>query len=130
MTKQSQANSFRAAVRSGKAGRHDDLVVSAKTKRLKDSAKGLADVPVPRQEGRRTNQRRGDRHRLSNEQSVIRTEGREIPVDLINLSGGGAMVEGDFELALWDRVELQVGENGTVECAVCWIRGKRIGLEF
>ena len=31
---------------------------------------------------------------------------------------------------LWDRVELHLGENGTVECAVRWLKGGRIGLEF
>jgi hypothetical protein len=49
---------------------------------------------------------------------------------LINLSGGGAMVSGGFRPKLWDRVELHLGENGTIECAVCWIREDRIGLEF
>src|SRR5262249_54238652 len=31
---------------------------------------------------------------------------------------------------LWDRVELHLGENGTIECAVRWIKGDRVGLEF
>src|SRR4029079_8329720 len=30
----------------------------------------------------------------------------------------------------WDPVELQLGENGRVECVVRWIRSERIGLEF
>ncbi len=40
------------------------------------------------------------------------------------------MVSGTFKPKLWDRVELHLGENGTIECAVCWIREDRIGLEF
>ena len=56
--------------------------------------------------------------------------GRAHSVKLVNLSGGGAMVAADFEPMLWDRVELHLGENGTVECAVRWIKGGRIGLEF
>jgi hypothetical protein len=130
MTTEPSANSFRAAIRSGTAGRNDDLVVSAKKRRLDRTAGGLTGVPVPRQEGRRSNQRGGDRHRLSGEAATIRVCGSERPVELINLSGGGAMVESDVELALWDRVELSFGENGVVECAVRWIRGKRVGLEF
>ena len=40
------------------------------------------------------------------------------------------MVSGGFEPLLWDRVDLHLGENGTVECAVRWIKDGRIGLEF
>jgi hypothetical protein len=130
MTKQPPANSFRAAVRSGSAGRHDDLVVNAKNGRVNRSAEGLTGVHVPRKEARSSNQRAGDRHRLTDEQATVRAGKRKHTVELINLSGGGAMVEGGLKLALWDRVELEVGENGTVECAVRWIRGKRVGLEF
>jgi len=39
------------------------------------------------------------------------------------------MVSG-FKPMLWDRVELNLGENGTIECSVCWIREERVGLEF
>ena len=48
----------------------------------------------------------------------------------MNLSGGGAMVESGFSPMLWDRVDLHLGEDGTIECAVRWLRGDRIGLEF
>ena len=40
------------------------------------------------------------------------------------------MIAADFEPHLWDRVDLHLGENGTIECAVRWIRDGRIGLEF
>jgi hypothetical protein len=60
----------------------------------------------------------------------ITHNGRSLTVGLINLSGGGAMVEGDFEPLLWDRVDLHLGENGTTECVVRWLRGGRVGLEF
>jgi hypothetical protein len=36
----------------------------------------------------------------------------------------------DINLMLWDRLELQLGENGTIECAVRWLRDGRCGLEF
>jgi hypothetical protein len=51
-------------------------------------------------------------------------------VELINLSGGGAMIAGPFEPMLWDRVDLQLGKHGTIECKVRWIREDRFGLEF
>ena len=110
------------------------LVVADKHAKVNSSAKGLAAVVVPRAENRRTNQRGGDRHRLSDEQAVVRRKGKRHVVDLINLSQGGAMVRGKFTAKLWDRVDLilgvTAGKSNEVECAVRWIRGDRFGLEF
>jgi len=57
-------------------------------------------------------------------------DGTAHDVHLINLSGGGAMVSGPLKLRLWDKAELHLGESGTVECVVRWVRGDRFGLEF
>ena len=130
MTAEPTANSFRSAVLSGRAGMHDDLVVRDKHGRIDSSAEGLVGVPVPRAESRRGDQRDGDRHRLSSEQAVLRHAGSEHAVELINLSGGGAMVSGQLDLMLWDAVGLVLGEGEELECAVRWIKGKRVGLEF
>jgi len=93
-------------------------------------ADDLHTVYVARQEVRRGNTRGGDRHRLPEEQVRVTHEGREHRVHLVNLSGGGAMVEGEFEPKLWDRADLHLGEEGRIECAVIWLKGNRIGLEF
>ena len=90
----------------------------------------LNSIPVIREETRRGDTRDQDRHRLPDEQVSLTHAGRTHSVQLVNLSGGGAMVAADFEPTLWDRVELHLGENGTVECAVRWLKGGRIGLEF
>jgi hypothetical protein len=90
----------------------------------------LNSIPVVREETRRGDTRDQDRHRLPDEQVSLTHDGRSHTVQLVNLSGGGAMVAADFEPMLWDRVELHLGENGTVECAVRWLKGGRIGLEF
>lgn len=90
----------------------------------------LANVAVPRSEGRRGNHRTRDRHRLKAERATVRHKRGSWEVELINLSGGGAMVEGPVEAKLWDLVELILGEHGTIECAVRWNRGNRFGLEF
>jgi hypothetical protein len=90
----------------------------------------LDSVSVPREESRTTNSRYDDRHRLLGETVRLDHGGRSHEVQLINVSGGGAMVSGDFKPMLWDAVELHLGENGTIECAVRWIRDQRVGLEF
>ena len=130
MTTEPKANSFRSAVLSGKVGRHDDLVARTKKGRIDRSAEGLTGVAVPRQERRSRDERGGDRHRLTGETAAVRIGKRKHEVELINVSGGGAMIAGKLDVKLWDPVELQLGENGRVECVVRWIRSERIGLEF
>ena len=123
-------NSFRAsAVR----GQRAPLLITAKKGRGDPTAKGLGAVKVTRAEGRSSNQRDNDRHRLNDEQAVARHRGKRHVVELINLSNGGAMVAGKVKAKLWDRVDLVLGDGpagGAIECAVRWIRGGRLGLEF
>jgi hypothetical protein len=90
----------------------------------------LDSVPVRREEARRSNLREEDRHRLPDQQVKLGHKGGSHDVQLVNLSGGGAMIEGKLKPKLWDRVELHLGENGTIECIVRWLKGDRVGLEF
>ena len=90
----------------------------------------LNSIPVAREASRRGNTRADDRHRLPEQPVRVTHNGASHDVQLINLSGGGAMVEGDFAPMLWDRVDLHLAEDGTVECAVRWLRDNRVGLEF
>ncbi|WP_344697391.1 PilZ domain-containing protein [Sphingomonas rosea] len=90
----------------------------------------FSDLSIPRETVRQANHRDGDRHRLEAKTVGLVHDGAEREVTLINLSGGGAMIEGAGELRLWDRIELCLGENNRVEAAVRWIKGDRIGLEF
>lgn len=95
-------------------------------------AKGdeLDSVAVAREESRRGNSRTADRHRLSEETVRVTHDGSQCEAQLVNLSDGGAMIRGTLDLKLWDSVELHLGEGGAIECAVRWMRGDRIGLEF
>lgn len=90
----------------------------------------LHSITVQRGETRRGNSRTEDRHRLSEETVSITQDGVAHEAQLINVSGGGVMVRGPLDLKLWDTVELHLGEHGTIECAVRWIRGNHVGLEF
>lgn len=109
-------------------GADDPLLSSKKPKGAKSDA--LESVLVPRAECRRDNARHCDRHRLSQEQAILQRAGREIDVELVNVSAGGAMIRGQFELQLWDHVGLVLGEGGELDCAVRWIKGNTVGLEF
>ena len=87
-------------------------------------------ISVTREVSRSANTRLQDRHRLAEEQVKVTHKRADHLAQLINLSGGGAMVAGDFDPMLWDKVKLHLGEDGVLDCAVCWLKGDRIGLEF
>lgn len=121
-----QMNEFRSR-HFGRQGSASSLVA---TKRPKGT-KGDGGLAVPRQQPRTRDTRSADRQRLQDEVVTIRHKGKHREVELINLSGGGAMIADDsFAPALWDRVDLNLGEGGTVECVVRWIKEGRFGLEF
>lgn len=123
-------NNFRAALNSGDGLHPSGPAMPAKKPAGADESKGLGSVTVPRETVRSANHRDDDRHRLQAEHARLRV-GRKIhDVDLINLSGGGAMIETGVKLAMWQKVHLGLGDCAPVECAVRWIRGNRIGLEF
>lgn len=107
----------------------DEPILKAK-KPKGAKADTLQSVSVPREAHRANNGRGEDRHRLTDERALVTHNGRKLDVELINLSGGGAMIAGDFEPMLWDHVEVYLGNHGMIECVVRWIRDGRIGLEF
>jgi hypothetical protein len=121
-------NSFRSAILTGKSLRTDP-VVRDKTARGAETD-DLSSVEVPREEARTHDHRDDNRHRLENEAATARFDGQDHDVELINLSGGGAMIRAGFAPRLWERVDLKFAEGAEIECAVRWLRGDRVGLEF
>jgi hypothetical protein len=121
-------NSFRKAILSGKGLSRDPIVhdKNARGAEIDD----LSSVEVPRGESRSQDHRDDDRHRLDQEIATVRFDGDEHQVDLINLSGGGAMIRADFVPRLWERVDLIFADGAEIECAVRWLRDDRVGLEF
>ncbi len=120
---------IRAKIFGGEKAPDDKPVLPSKQPRGA-KADALESVAVAREESRRVDNRNEDRHRLIDEQVRVTHNGASYDVQLVNLSGGGAMVAAEFRPKLWDRVDLHLGNHGTTECAVLWIRPDRIGLEF
>ena len=123
-------NNFRSALNKGGSVHPSGPLMPGKRPLGADEAKGLGSIPVPRDAKRAVNHRDDDRHRLQAEVSTLKLGRKNHRVDLINLSGGGAMIRTDVALAMWQKVHLGLGDCQPVECAVRWIRGDRIGLEF
>ncbi|GAA4009802.1 PilZ domain-containing protein [Sphingomonas humi] len=90
----------------------------------------FATIDIVREEVRLANHRDNDRHRLDNEQVELVLKGEAQIVTLVNVSGGGAMIEGARDLRLWDLVQLHFADGCQVEAAVRWVRANRHGLEF
>ncbi len=122
-------NSFRSAILSGKGLHPKNPVVQSKKGRGA-SEQDLTSVEVPRSEHRTHDHRDNDRHRLDEEKALVRFRGSQQEVDLVNLSGGGAMIRCDFSPRLWERIDLIFAEGSEIECAVRWMRDDRVGLEF
>ena len=120
-------NSFRAEVF---GGRRPTPLMRDKNPNQAEGDDSLEAVNVPRSEIRRGNHRDDDRHRLTGETATATHKRKQYPVDLINVSGGGAMIRADFKPKLWDMIELSFGEGPAVQGAVRWLRDDRIGLEF
>jgi len=120
-------NSFRDSITNGRAA--SGPVMPAKKSRGTD-AENLTGLQIPRTESRTHNQRAESRELLTAEQVGLTVGRRAYVVDLLNLSGGGAMIRTNVPLKLWRRVHLEIGDGGSVECVVRWVREDRIGLEF
>ncbi|WP_114228345.1 MULTISPECIES: PilZ domain-containing protein [Sphingomonas] len=94
----------------------------------------LREVVIPREEVRAADHRYDDRHRLAREAPIsIRHKRKKFSVKLINLSSGGAMIETDAAVKLWDKLVLELAggdPRGKIDCAVRWIKNGRVGLEF
>ncbi len=121
-------NKFRKAILGGPVGSPANPLVQEKSA-AKGRGEGLAAI-VSLDAERTTDHRDTERHRLARETVSIGYKNKICIADLINLSGGGAMIEADIKPRLWDRIDLYLGEGHPIECAVRWLRNGRIGLEF
>ncbi len=122
-------NKFRSTILGGAGVAPSTPLVSNK-KGGKADGERLASIEISRDLARTADHRDEDRYRLARETATIGYKGKKFEADLINLSGGGAMIEADIRPRLWDRIDLYLGEGSPIECAVRWLRGGRIGLEF
>lgn len=101
-----------------------------RNKRPRKTGEGLGSLPISREEARRNDAREQDRLPAHGQRCRVTYRGRDAEVEIVNLSGGGAMIETAMQPNLAERLDLHLGEDGTVEGIVRWVKGGRIGLEF
>ena len=93
-------------------------------------ADALLSIPVERRQSRTCDTRLEQRFLLAGETTTIIRDGTLHDVRVVNVCGGGAMITASFEPRLWEKLELRLGDHGSVEWSVIWIRNGRVGLEF
>ena len=101
-----------------------------KRKRPRRNAGGLDGINIDREEARHTDTREQDRLPVHGQQCRLTYRGGEHDAEIVNLSGGGAMIATGLSPNVAERVDLHLGEDGHVECIVRWVRPGRMGLEF
>jgi len=102
----------------------------AKTKAEGVSPTGLTKIAIKRQEARVTDQRLEDRLRGIVESSTIIFRRRRHDVAVINVSSRGAMIRGEIEPRIGEKIDLLFDGSNRTKCIVRWVREGRIGLEF
>ena len=104
-------NSFRSSLNKGAGSHPSSPLMPGKKPVGANETNGLGSVPVTRETVRNVNHRDDDRHRLQAEHATLKVGRRKHRVDLVNLSGGGAMVRADVKLEMWQKVHLGLRLN-------------------
>lgn len=118
---------FRSTILSGAA---TGPVTPIKGKSRQGSGSSLVGISVRREESRLTNQRREDRLPGVVACAILTFRRRKYEARVINLSSTGAMLECDIEPRIGEKVAIDLGDGSAGKCAVRWLRGSRIGVEF
>ena len=101
-----------------------------KTKSEGASAGGLAKVAIKRQEARVTDQRLEDRLRGIVESTTMIFRRRRQDVAVVNVSSRGAMIRGELDPRIGEKIDLLFDGKNRTKCIVRWVREGRVGLEF
>lgn len=104
------------------------LLKSKRPRQLREG--GLNALSIRRNETRKSDTRRQSREPLQSVSAQVLYGSRTIEVELLNLSGGGAMIACDLQPNLSDQLTLRLHQRDAIECLVRWLKGGRIGLEF
>ena len=101
-----------------------------KTKSEGASAGGLAKVAIKRQEARVTDQRLEDRLRGIVESTTMIFRRSRQDVAVVNVSSRGAMIRGELDPRIGEKIDLLFDGKNRTKCIVRWVREGRVGLEF
>ena len=121
---------LRSTILSGEAKQASLVARKAKTKAEAANAGGLAKIAIKRQEARVTDQRLEDRLRGIVESTTIVFRRRRQDVAVVNVSSRGAMLRGEIDPRIGEKIDLLFDGRNRTKCIVRWVREGRIGVEF
>jgi hypothetical protein len=121
---------LRSTILSGEPKKATLVARKAKTKAEGASAGGLSKVAIKRQEARVTDQRLEDRLRGIVESTTIVFRRRRQDVAVVNVSSRGAMIRGELDPRIGEKIDLLFDGKNRTKCVVRWVREGRVGLEF
>ena len=108
-----------------------ETLASKKTSSLNQSkGASLTGIAIVREESRKTNQRREDRHLHLADRAVIQFRRKRLEVTVVNVSACGVMIESDIEPRVGERIHISFEGCNRTQCTVRWMKGPHIGLEF
>jgi hypothetical protein len=120
---------FRNALQAGDA-RMSQGPISRKEKcRRAGAGATLVDIAIAREERRKTNQRREDRFQGAVERATLVFRRKKSLVKVVNISGGGVMIESAIMPRIGETVGLEFEGFDRITAVVRWIRQGRIGLD-
>ena len=96
------------------AGEGNSPLLKSKRSR-KTGEDGLGSIPISREETRRKDARERDRLPGRGQRCQVTYRGGDVEVEIVNLSGGGAMIAATIVPNLGERLHLHLGADGTVE---------------
>lgn len=101
----------------------------AREKGRRRGEQSLVDIPIPREERRKTDQRREDRFPDVVDRATLVFRRKKLLVRVVNVSGSGVMIESDISPRIGESVGLEFENFDRLEAVVRWIRRGRIGLD-
>lgn len=90
----------------------------------------LGGLVIPREAKRQTNHRNEDRYPVIDEYAEAAWRGEASKVRVVNFSSNGIQIKCARPAAIGEVLAVSLGDCDPTGCAVRWIRGQRMGLEF
>ena len=122
-------NEFRNLLKAGNAADIASPISAKESCRRRPAERSLMDILIPREERRITNQRREDRYRGIVERASIVFRRKKVLAKVVNVSGGGVMVEAAIVPRIGEQVSIEFEGFEPVDATVRWIKQGRIGLD-
>ncbi len=119
---------FRTAVLKGDVA-SAPAPVARKERCRRRGEQSLVDIPIPREERRKTNQRREDRFPDVVDRATLVFRRKKLLVRVVNVSGSGVMIESNVMPRIGESVGLEFENFDRLMAVVRWIRRGRIGLD-